>query len=166
MKALRARLAAWWTGLQERERKVLLAGAAAFGLILVGGSLLTLDQRLGATRERVAQKHRDLEFVQSATAEILAAGPISTPGAASEPLVVLADRAARQAGLTESLAGTESASDGALRASFRGASFDALAGMLMALAQQSAVVVKSGSVEATAEPGRVNASIVLRAATP
>ena len=97
MKALRARLAAWWTGLQERERKVLLAGAAAFGLILVGGSLLTLDQRLGATRERVAQKHRDLEFVQSATAEILAAGPISTPGAASEPLVVLADRAARQA---------------------------------------------------------------------
>ena len=76
------------------------------------------------------------------------------------------DRAARQAGLTESLAGTESASDGALRASFRGASFDALAGMLMALAQQSAVVVKSGSVEATAEPGRVNASIVLRAATP
>jgi type II secretory pathway component PulM len=166
MRTLRARMAAWWASLQVRERQVLLAGSAAAALILVGGSLLVLGQRLGAAQARVAQKHLDLEFVQAATAEILAAGPLRAAGEAREPLVVLADRAARQAGLTESLAATEAASDGSLRASFRGASFDALAGMLLELSQQSGVAVKSGTVESTGEPGRVNASIVLRAATP
>jgi type II secretory pathway component PulM len=154
-----------FAALSSRDRFVVRAGAIAAALVLVGGSALLLEQRTAATRERLDRKQHDLVFVQSAVAEILAAGPLRAPGAANEPLVVVLDRLARQAGLREALSGSESSPDGSLRAIFTAAPFDALAGMLAQLQQQGGASVQSASIQAAAEPGRVNASIVLRAAT-
>lgn len=139
-------------------------GGSAAALILVVAALLALQQGVWRARERVEQKQRDLAFVQAAQAEILAAGPARAAGSAAEPLVVLADRATRQAGLVESLTGSEAAADGSLRTSFRGVSFDAFAGMVASLNSQSGVAVQSAEIESTGEPGKVNATVVLRAA--
>ncbi len=157
-----ARWQAWLDGLQPRERRVLVLGGAAVALILFVGGLLTLGQRVGAAQARVEQKTRDLAFIQQAAAEVLAAGPLQPGGPAGEPLAVLAERAAREAGLASSLAGTETTTDGGLRLSFRDAGFDPLAAMLARLSAQSGARVESATIDAAGEAGRVNAMIVLR----
>ncbi|MEZ5486682.1 MAG: type II secretion system protein GspM [Steroidobacteraceae bacterium] len=162
MNAWLAKLAAWYDGLAARERLAVSWGAAAAVLILVGGALLSLHQNVERSAARLLRKQHDLAFVQAATAEILAAGPVSTASAGNEPLVVLADRATRQAGLVESLSGSEAAPDGSLRTSFRGVAFDALAGMVASLGAQANVTVQSAEIESTGEPGKVNATMVLR----
>jgi type II secretory pathway component PulM len=165
MNALLAKLGAWYSGLAPRERLTVALGGSAAAMILLVAGLLTLQQGVSRSRERVEQKQRDLAFVQAAAAEILAAGPVRPAGASAEPLVVMADRATRQAGLVESLTGSEAAPDGSLRTSFRAVSFDAFAGMLASLNTQSSVAVQSAEIEATGEPGKVNATVVLRPAT-
>ena len=166
MNAQVARLLAWYEGLAPRERVALSIGALAALAIVVLGGLMSLHQSVERSRERLVQKQRDLAFVQAATAEILAAGPLRSAATSSEPLVVLADRATRQAGLVESLSGSEAAADGTLRTSFRGVSFDALAGMVASLNTQSGVAVQSAEIESTGMPGKVNATMVLRGSAP
>jgi type II secretory pathway component PulM len=159
------RLRSWFDALQPRERRSLAIGGVAAVVILVGGGLLTLAGHVDEARSRVTQKSDDLAFVQQASAEILAAGPLEAFAAATEPLAVLADRAAREAGLGGQLAGSETTTDGALRLSFRDAGFDPLAAMLQRLSRQSGVRVEAATIDAAAETGRVNALIVLRADT-
>jgi len=163
---LLAKFNAWFAGLAPRERRAVTVGGSAAAVILLVAGLLTLQQGVSRSRERVEQKQRDLVFLQAAAAEILAAGPVRPSGASAEPLVVVADRATRQAGLVESLTGSEAAADGSLRTSFRAVSFDAFAGMLANLNAQASVAVQSAEIESTGEPGQVNATVVLRAPTP
>lgn len=166
MNALVQKLSSRFEALAPRERLVVLYGGIAALLILVLGGLWSLHQGVERTRARVVQKQRDLAFVQAATAEILAAGPVRPAGSSSEPLVVLADRATRQAGMVEALSASEAAANGSLRSSFRAVSFDALAGMVANLNAQAGVTVQSAEIEATGEPGKVNATVVLRPAPP
>ncbi len=166
MNALLARLGAWYDARDPRERLMIAWGGSAAAVIMLLAGLLTLQQGVSRARDRVEQKQRDLAFVQAAAAEILAAGPVRPAGAGAESLVVVADRATRQAGLVESLSGSEAASDGSLRTSFRAVSFDAFAGMLANLNTQSSVAVQSAEIESTGEPGKVNATVVLRAPVP
>jgi type II secretory pathway component PulM len=150
--------------LGANEQRTVLLGGVLFIVIALLGGLLTLEHRADLARQGLLQRQRDLAFVQAASAEILAAGPVSV-GSSSESLVVVADRAARSAGLVENLTGSESTNEGVLRTSFRGASFDALAGMTATLLQQAGVTVQAASIEPAAEPGRVNASLTLNRAT-
>jgi type II secretory pathway component PulM len=150
--------------LSSREQRTVLLGGVLFIVIALLGGVLTLEHRADLARQGLLQRQRDLAFVQAASAEILAAGPVSV-GSSSDSLVVVADRAARAAGLVENLSGSESTSEGVLRTSFRGASFDALAGMVATLLQQAGVSVQAASIEPAAEPGRVNASLTLSRAT-
>jgi type II secretory pathway component PulM len=153
----------WWSTLAARERAALTFGAIAAAVILVAGGAWTLAQTVAAARDRVEQKRRDLVFVQLASAEVLAAGPARGAARADEPLLVLADRLARESGLREAMTGTESGTDGSLRATFRAVSFDMLAGMLFRLTQQHGVAVREARIEGAAEPGRVDATLLLGA---
>jgi type II secretory pathway component PulM len=159
--ALADRTARWWDSLATRERMVVAAGAVIAAAILLIGGTWALAQRVDAARERLSRKQRDLVFVQLASAEILAAGPARPAGAGDEPLLVLADRLARESGLRESLTGTESSADGSLRTTFRAVSFDMLTGMLFRLTQQHGVAVREARIEDADAPGRVDATILL-----
>ncbi|MFO1427521.1 MAG: type II secretion system protein GspM [Steroidobacteraceae bacterium] len=159
------RLRTWFDGLAGRERRVVMIGGALAALIVVGGSLWWLEQHTRAAHARIDRKQHDLAFVQAAVAEILAAGPQAAAGAATEPLAVSIDRLARQAGLREAMTGAESAADGSLRATFSTAPFDAIAGMLAQL-QLGGASVQSASIQARSEPGRVDATLVLRNPPP
>ena len=158
-------LQSWYAQREPREQRILLFGAiAAVAIVLLGG-LLALRGSVAAAQARVERKQQDLAFLQAASAEVLAAGPIRPAAPSTEPIVVIVDRAAREAGLAEALGSSEAVPPGGLRVRFNAASFDALVGMTARLAQQQGISVSAASVERTAEPGRVNATLTLHGAS-
>jgi general secretion pathway protein M len=157
-----ASLQSWFAQREPREQRILLIGGVAAVLILLVGGLLALRGAVDAAQARVDRKQQDLAFLQSASAEVLAAGPVRPGAVSSEPIVVVVDRAAREAGLAESLGSSEAVPPSGLRVRFNAASFDALVGMTARLAQQQGIAVSAAAVERTAEPGRVNATLTLR----
>jgi general secretion pathway protein M len=148
----------WYASLAERERRtVLYGGIAAVVLLLVGG-IWKLGAAVGAAEARVETKRADLAWMQ-AVAPRLRAMPAQRP---DEPLPLLVDRTAREAGLGGALSGSDPAGPGALRVRLQGASFDQMIVWLGRLQQERGIVVDSASVDATESEGLVNASLVLR----
>ena len=74
----------------------------------------------------------------------------------------LAIALAREGGLADTLAAVEPAANGALRARFTGASFDALVLLLARLQKERGVEAETASVTASGEPGLVDATFVIR----
>ena len=67
MNALIAKLKNWYSGLQDRERRVVTIGAAALGLlIIVGGILLPLQSAVSAAVRR-AESRRECALESVAT---------------------------------------------------------------------------------------------------
>ena len=75
---------------------------------------------------------------------------------------VVVDRAAREAGLGESLTSSEPSGAGGLRVRLEKAPFDIMVGWLARLADQHGVRVESATIDSASEPGLVNAALVLR----
>ena len=93
--------------------------------------------------------------------EIAAAGPVHAR-AAGEPLLVIVDESAREAGLGASLSGSGS-SDGGLSVELHQAPFDTLVAWLARLGEQNGVQVETADIHSAGVAGLVNASIVLKA---
>jgi general secretion pathway protein M len=158
------RVRQWYDTREAREQRVLVTGAcAAIGIVLIG-SLWQLNSAVARTRDSVERKRLDLAFMQAASAEIIAAGPVRTAVASGESIVVIVDRAAREAGLAQSLGASEAVPPDGLRVRFSAASFDALVAMTARLSQQHGIAVTTASVERAAEAGNVNATFTLRPA--
>jgi type II secretory pathway component PulM len=148
----------WYAGLAEREQRMVLWGGAAAAVLLLGGLIWQLGNAVASAEERVERRRQDLAWIESVTPRLQAA-PAARPG---EPLTIAVDRMAREGGLADKLASVEPASNGALRARFTGASFDAMTLLLARLQKERGVVTESASVSATGEPGLVDATLVLR----
>lgn len=148
----------WYASLGEREQRSVAWGGAVVAVLLVAGLVWKLGDAVATAEERVARRREDLAFIEAATPRLQAV-PAARPG---ESLAIAVDRLAREGGLSQSLAGVEPASTGAIRARFTAASFDALALMLARLQQERGVVAETASVSATGEPGLVDATLVLR----
>lgn len=147
-----------YSSLAPREQRMLVLGAAAAVVVLLAGSLWKLGSAAAAAEGRVTQKREDLAWIEAVTSR-LQAMPAARAG---ESLALAVDRIAREAGLGEAQTGVEPAGPGALRVRFESASFDALASCLARLLQERGAVVESATVTASAEPGRVDATLVLR----
>jgi general secretion pathway protein M len=154
----------WFQSREPREQRMLSWGAAAALAIVLIGSLWQLNSAVARTRDNVERKRLDLAFMQAASAEIIAAGPVRTVAASGESIVVIVDRAAREAGLAQSLGASEAVPPDGLRVRFNAASFDALVAMTARLAQQHGIAVSTASVERAADAGNVNAIFTLRPA--
>ena len=156
-------LLVWYRGREPREQQILLIGAIAVPLILVLMGLLALQRQVSAAEQRVAGRREDLAWVQSVAPQLQAQqqrfGGQRDRG--KESLVVLADRVARESGLT--LGATEPAGNGLLRVRADKASFDSLALWLGQLTQRYGVQIDSATVSPTDADGIVSASLVLRA---
>ncbi|MGQ0428593.1 MAG: type II secretion system protein GspM [Gammaproteobacteria bacterium] len=148
----------WYASLSERERRVVAWGGSAAALLAVAGLVWKLGTAVTAAEARVERRREDLAFIEAVTPRLQAL-PAARPG---ESLAIAVDRLAREGGLSQSLAGVESASEGAIRARFTAASFDALAVMLARLQRERGVVPETASVTAAGQPGLVDASLVLR----
>jgi type II secretory pathway component PulM len=144
--------------LSERDRRTLLIGVGV-GTLLLLYIIFNLDSSVSSAHKRIKKKQEDLAWIQTASPELVAAGPAgSTNG---ESLLVLVDRSARESGLGTALAGSEPAGPGGLSVRLQKASFDTLIMWLARLSQQSGIRVDSASIDQAGAPGVVNAAIVL-----
>jgi general secretion pathway protein M len=154
----------WFFSLQPRER-VLVAGGAGL-LLLVAIYLLALGpfySAVNASAQRVEKKKGDLAWMRSVGGEVMALSA-SAPSAAApsgESLVVLIDRSARECGLGASLTGQTPSGENGIRVRLEDAEFDKLVVCLGSLQQAHSVAIESATIDRTAKPGFVNASLVL-----
>lgn len=158
-------LRSWLDSLAARERRMVVWGSVGVAvlifLILV---VLPLYSAVGKTGQRVEQKQEDLAWMRSVAGELRAAGPAAVAAAAAsgQSLVVLVDQSAQQTGLGRSLTGSQPSGTGGLRVRVEGAAFDTLIAWLAMLEQQHRITVETATIDRTAIPGVVNASVSLR----
>jgi general secretion pathway protein M len=155
-------MTAWWNGLSSRERRFVILGAAGALLLLVLGVLLPLHGSVSKAEQRLAQKQQDLAWMRGVAPELANAGPVSAVPATRQSLVIVVDRAAREAGLSSALVSSEPSGANGLRVRFEKARFDLLVGLIARLAEQHGARVESASVDGAGAPGLVNAGLVLR----
>lgn len=147
----------WYRSLAERERKTVLFGGIAAAVLLLAGGLSYLEAATSAAEARLASKRADLAWMQAAAPRLQ-----SMPKSRGEPLPLVIDATALQAGLSSALSGSEPAGSGALRVRLQDASFDAMVVWLSRLQQERGLVVESASIDGTENVGRVNANLVFR----
>ena len=152
------KLRAWYAGLQQREqRMVAIGGVTVAILILVLGILTPLQSAVSSGVKRNETKREDLAWMQANAQEIRAAGN-QVAGDTGEAPVVLVDRVGREAGLASALRGTQPNGTG-VRVQLEAAPFDTLVTWLATLDERYGLAIESITVDRTAQPGTVNASI-------
>jgi general secretion pathway protein M len=154
----------WFFSLPPRERGLVVVGGALLVLVAIYVLALAPFYSAVSTRaERVAKKEGDLAWMRSVGGEVLALGAsASVPVAPSnESLVVLIDRSARECGLGQSLTGQTPSGENGIRVRLEQAEFDKLIVCLGGLQQAHSVAIESATIDRTAKPGFVNASLVL-----
>jgi type II secretory pathway component PulM len=100
--------------------------------------------------------------MQSAAAEIKAAGNVADPGTVGQSLVVVIARSAQQAGLDKALSQNQPIGEDGIRVRLERAPFDAVVNWLAQLQAGNGLSLESASFERLTTVGTVNASIVLR----
>ena len=153
----------WYANLAERERRVLILGAAVGVVLVLLAIILPLNRNIAQARQRITTKQGDLAFIQEATPQLAAAGPGSGEAATGESLVVLIDTSARESGIGKSLSSSQATADKGLRIRLENVPFDALVAWLARLTQSHGVRVETAEIEAAGEPGLVNAGLFLKA---
>jgi general secretion pathway protein M len=157
-----AKLEAWYTGLQERERRVVLIGGVALGvLLLVGGVLLPMQSAVSSAVKRTESKREDLAWMRVNAPEIERGRGTILSDSGEAPVVVV-DRVGREAGLGNALRGTQPSGNG-VRVQLEAAPFDMLVTWLATLDQRYGLAIDSITVDRAARPGVVNANITFAA---
>ena len=162
MNELAAKLKAWYSGLQEREQRVVAIGSVALGaVILVGGILLPLQSAVSDAVKRAETRREDLAWMRVNAPEIqYGAAPLFND--TGEAPVVVVDRVGREAGLGSALRGTQPSGNG-VRVQLEAAPFDTLITWLATLDQRYGFAIDSITVDRAARPGVVNANITFAA---
>jgi general secretion pathway protein M len=153
-----SKLQAWYSGLQEREqRMVAIGGIVVAFLILVMGILVPLQSAVSTAVSRNETKRDDLEWMQLNAPEVRAAGD-QLPANTGEAPVVLVDRVGREAGLASALRGTQPSGTG-VRVQLEAAPFDTMITWLTTLDERYGLAIESITVDRAVRPGAVNANI-------
>ena len=153
----------WLAGLAPRERNlVYAAGGLAIIALLYFMLVLPVTTMAAKRAARVEQKAADLAWMRQVAPQVAAAAAAgAAAGGGGESLVVLVDRTGREAGLGSALRDQSPSGDQGLRLRLEAASFDVLVVWLATLQQQHGVKVEAATIDATATPGLVNASLTL-----
>jgi len=153
------KLKAWYAGLQQREQRVVAAGAIALALmILIGGILFPLQSAVSSAIKGSETRREDLAWMKANAPEIRERGG-DIPADTGEAPVVLVDRVGREVGLASSLRGTQPNATGGVRVQLEAAPFDTVVTWLDTLDRHYGLAIESITVDRTPTPGLVNASI-------
>jgi general secretion pathway protein M len=152
------KLRAWYAGLQVREQRMVAFGSITVAaLVLLLGILMPLQSAVSSAVKRNETKREDLAWMRVNAPEIRAAGGQLAADTGEAP-VVLVDRVGREAGLGSALRGTQPNGTG-VRVQLEAAPFDTLVAWLATLDERHGLAIESITVDRTAQPGMVNASI-------
>ncbi|AMN46980.1 hypothetical protein ACG33_07695 [Steroidobacter denitrificans] len=150
--------------LQAREQLFIGVGVVlAVLLALYTLALAPFHDAVKSRSERVVRKEADLAWMRGIGPEMLAlnAGAPAAEHAATDSLVVLVDRTARECGLGTALTGQTPDGETGIRVRLEAAEFDTLVACLGDLQQRYAINVESATIDRSGNPGYVNASLVL-----
>jgi general secretion pathway protein M len=147
--------------LNERERRIVIIGAVCGALLLVFGVIVPLDRSVAHEHARLAAKQADLVWMRGVAPELAAAAPVSNAPASQQSMLVVVDRAAREAGLGTALTSSEPSGAGGLQVRLEKAPFDAIIAWLARLSEQEGIRVDSATMDNSGQPGVVNAGVVL-----
>jgi len=152
------KLRTWYVGLQAREQRMVAFGSVTVAaLVLLLGILMPLQSAVSSAAKRNETKREDLAWMRVNAPEIRAAGGQLAADTGEAP-VVLVDRVGREAGLGSALRGTQPNGTG-VRVQLETAPFDTLVAWLATLDERYGLAIESITVDRTAQPGMVNASI-------
>jgi general secretion pathway protein M len=152
----------WLAGLAPRERNlVYAAGSLVIIAVLYFVLVLPITTMAAKRAARVEQKTADLAWMRQVAPQVAAAAAAGAVAGSGESLVVLVDRTGREAGLGGALRDQSPSGDQGLRLRLEAAPFDVLVVWLASLQQQHGVKVEAATIDATATPGLVNASLTL-----
>ena len=158
-------MSAWWSGLSERDRRMLSIGGVVVAVLLFWA--LWFDPLLQSRRslaDSVKQAEADLVYMQAASQRLAAmqsSGSASGFDRGGRSLLALADASAREAQLANVLKRIEPVSAGRVSVWLEAAPFDAMAGWLEQLQNRYGIRAEEVSVALAAAPGQVDARIVL-----
>ncbi|MDH3400344.1 MAG: type II secretion system protein M [Chromatiales bacterium] len=154
----------WWSTLQPRERLFILTGSillVAFLVFWLG--LKPLFQSADEARQRVAEKSVLLADLRSTATQMGDRSRLTaTLPSANESLVVIVDRSTRETGLATALKRNQPVSDDEIRVRFENASFNQIMAWLGLLHSNYGIEIDNAAFETMTEPGRVQASLVLK----
>ncbi len=156
----------WFTGLESRERMMVVAGAVVLALLFFYAFIVSPAVSAYQKRSADVQSQRDtLTWMQQAAAQInqLRGSGTQGNGLGGQSLLALVDRSARESGLGTALKRVKP--DGALsvRVWFEGVAFDDLVLWLGGLESSYQVRVQLITLERLAQSGRVQAQLTLEA---
>lgn len=155
--------AQWYARQSVRDQRVLVIGAVVVGVILVVWLGMLPQQAVQRAKAEVTTQRELLQYMRQVGPSLAAAGPGSSEvQSIGESFVVFIDRTAREHGLAEALTGSPPAGNGAYRVTLEGADFNLLLTWLHQMSTRYGVQVESATFNATAAPGKVNASAQLR----
>lgn len=154
---------AWWNGLQERERRLLLTlGVLAAALLW----WLLLLRPLAAERSRaelaIATLQGSVAQARAQADAILLARNLATPRPVRS-LFALIDSSARSAGLMNAQTRVEPLGEDRVRVTLDGVEFDRLAQWLETLDREEGVDIHEWSVDRALVPGLVDSGLTLKA---
>jgi general secretion pathway protein M len=160
------KLQAWYAGLKERERRLVLWGGVVVGvLVLVGGVLLPLQSAVSEAVDRSEKRTQDLEWMRIHSQEIRDGAALVRRDTNEAP-VVLVDRVGHEAGIANTFRGTQPSGVAGVRIQLEGVAFDAMIEWLGTLDQRYGYSVESITVDRTAKTGVVNANVTLTQPQP
>ena len=156
----------WWITLQPRERTFILGGSVLLvGFLIFWLGLKPLFQNASAARERVAEKAILLADLRTTATELGDRSRLTASlPSANESLVVIVDRSTRETGLASALKRNQPVSDDEIRVRFENATFNQVMAWLGILHSNYGIEIDSAAFETMTEPGRVQASLVLKRA--
>jgi len=152
-----------WQALGARERRVASALAVALGAALFYLLLWNpVESGLARARPRLASVQAQLARVQEQANRVTKVRATPRVAPPANPAVALGQAAERN-GLREQLKRVDAEGPGAVRVQIEGASFTALMAWLTELQEQTGLRAESATLERHANPGAVNARLLLRA---
>jgi general secretion pathway protein M len=152
------KIRAWYAGLQQREQRVVAVGGVILAvMILVLGILMPLQSAVSSAVKRNETKREDLAWMHVNAPVIRASGNV-LPANTGEAPVVTVDRVGRESGLASALRGTQPNGNG-VRVQLEAAPFDTMVIWLATLDERYGLAIESITLDRTARPGVVNASI-------
>jgi type II secretory pathway component PulM len=151
---------AWFFGLQQRERWIVVTGAVVAAIIIVWAFILRpLRGEIATLHASVDTKQRLLVDVARVEGE-QPGNVVGNQQGADQTLVVIVDNTARSHGLNP--ARTRANGPSGVDVSIQSASFDALVAWLVVLHGSYGVDVETASFTSGREPGYVNGQLSLR----
>lgn len=158
----------WYTGLSRRDRGLVIGGA---GVVLALILYLALVQPLHSAYvhlvQRVQGQRTTLQWLNKKTARIRALegnGPqvMPRPGGSTSVFSVVS-ASVQDSPIASTVQQLQQAGNGTIQLTLQGAPFDQLVQWLADLARTEGIIVVNASIERTTAPGRINATLSLKA---